>query len=372
MPLMNQTFRGALLAAALAAAASCGPAEPAASPAAGPPASLTPAVTTDAVTDDADDPGVWVHPTDPAQSLILGTNKVAAPGGALVAFGLDGRTRQTVAGLDRPNNVDVEYGVSVGGRTIDIAVVTERLQHRLRVFEIEPSSGRLVEHAQVPVFAGEAGERAEPMGVALYKRRDDGAVFAIVAPKTGDATGYLAQYRLADDGTGRLAGTQVRRFGNFNIDLRDDEGGIGEIEAVVVDDELGFVYYSDEFHGIRKWHADPDHQDAGRELAVFGTSGYVADREGLGIYPTGPRTGYVVSTDQIDGGSVLKFYPREGAPGDVHTHGTPVHEVTTPADATDGIEVLATPLPGLPEGFVVMMNSSPRNFLVFDWRHVKP
>jgi 3-phytase len=240
------------------------------------------------------------------------------------------------------------------------------------VFEIEPASGRLVAHAQVPVLAGEAGERAEPMGVALYKRPTDGAVFAIVAPKTGDATGYLAQYRLADDGAGRLAGTRVRRFGNFNTELRDDEGGIGEIEAVVVDDELGFVYYSDEFHGIRKWHADPDHPDAARELAVFGTTGYVADREGLGIYRTGPGTGYVVSTDQIDGGSVLKFYRRAGTAGDVHAHDMPVHEVKTPADATDGIEVLNAPLPGLPEGLVVMMNSTPRNFLVFDWRHLQP
>jgi hypothetical protein len=36
----------------------------------------------------------------------------------------------------------------------------------------------------------------------------------------------------------------VRRFGDFS--------GIGEIEAVTVDDELGFVYYADEAAGIHK------------------------------------------------------------------------------------------------------------------------
>ena len=71
---------------------------------------------TDPVSDDADDPAIWEHPTDPARSLIIGTNKVLAPAGALVVFGLDGGTRQTVAGLDRPNNVDIEYGLAVGGQ----------------------------------------------------------------------------------------------------------------------------------------------------------------------------------------------------------------------------------------------------------------
>ena len=42
----------------------------------------------------------------------------------------------------------------------------------------------------------------------------------------------------------------MRRFGTFS--------GLGEIEAVAVDDALGYVYYADEGTGIHKWHADPD------------------------------------------------------------------------------------------------------------------
>ena len=89
---------------------------------------------TESVTDDPDDPAIWVHPTDPARSLIVGTNKVATPKGALVVFDLDGKIRQTVAGLDRPNNVDVEYGLRLKGGAVDIAVATERLKGQLRVF----------------------------------------------------------------------------------------------------------------------------------------------------------------------------------------------------------------------------------------------
>ena len=38
--------------------------------------------------------------------------------------------------------------------------------------------------------------------------------------------------------------------------------------------------YSDERFGIRKWHADPNHPDAAKELAVLGRDGYQGDREG--------------------------------------------------------------------------------------------
>ncbi len=141
----------------------------------------------------------------------------------------------------------------------------------------------------LPVLEGQTGEASEPMGVSLYKRPADGVTFAIVAPKTGGTTDYLWQYRLERKSPGeRITATLVRRFGNFSR-RGAEPGEIGEIEAVVVDDELGYVYYSDERFGIRKWHADPDHADAARELAVFGTEGYAGDREGLAIYAPGVR-----------------------------------------------------------------------------------
>lgn len=320
---------------------------------------------TDAVTDDADDPAIWLHPTDPARSLIIGTNKVAAPTGALVVFGLDGRIRQTVAGIDRPNNVDIEQGVSINGRTMDLAITTERLQHRLRVFEIAEDGSGISQIGVVPVLEGQAGDFSEPMGLALYKRPSDGVLFAIVAPKLGPASNYLWQYRIDGDGAGGVKGTFVRRFGNFS-EKAAAPGEFGEIEAMVVDDALGYVYYSDERYGIHKWHADPDHADAVRELAVFGLDGYQMDREGLGLYVKADGTGYLVSTDQIPSGSVYKLYRREGELGAPHRH-VVIAEVKTNVDETDGLEVTSTPLPGFPTGLVVAMNSGPRNFALFDW-----
>src|SRR5687767_10559237 len=164
---------------------------------------------------DPDDPAIWVHPSDPSRSLILGTMKVAAPAGALVVFGLDGQIRQVISGIDRPNNVDVEYGFQLAGSRVDVAVVTERLSRQLRIFRIDPAQGRLVDLGGTPILQDQEGENGAPMGIGLYRRGRDGAIFAIVAPKAGPREGYLWQYRLVDAGGGRIGATFIRRFGRF-------------------------------------------------------------------------------------------------------------------------------------------------------------
>ena len=106
-------------------------------------------------------------------------------------------------------------------------MLTERRRHRLRVCGIPADGGALFGLAPngIPVPAGQPGEASEPMGIAIYGRPRDDAVFAIVAPKTGGATDYLWQYRLRDV-NGMVEGKLVRRFGAFSrrgvmLDPRD-------------------------------------------------------------------------------------------------------------------------------------------------------
>lgn len=328
-------------------------------------ATLAPFAKTASLPDDADDPAIWINGRDPARSLIVGTNKVAAPAGGLYVFDLQGQIRHTVTGLDRPNNVDVEYGLTTAAGRVDIAVTTERLRHRLRVFQI--GEGGLVPldggHG-VPVLEGETGDRQEPMGIAIYRRPRDGGVFAIVAPKNGGDTNYLWQYRLAvDAASGLIRGTLVRRFGNYS--------GTAEIEAIAVDDALGYVYYSDELFGIRKWHADPDHRDAGRELAVFGRDGFKQQREGLAVVSGRNGDGFIVCSDQIEGGTELRIYPRNGGARRPHDHDPAVAVIRTSADSTDGLDIVTSGLRGdFAGGLLVMMNSRDRNFHLYRWTDV--
>lgn len=322
------------------------------------------AVTTESVTDDPDDPAIWIHSDDPAKSLIVGTNKVAAPKGALVVFGLDGKIRQTIAGLDRPNNVDIEYGLPLQTGPVDIAVAAERIQGQLRIFQINPGGLKDITSAgNTKVFADRKGEQAAPMGISLYKRPRDGAIFAIVAPKNGPADGYLGQYRLTDDGNGKVKATFVRYFGFFS--------GKGEIEAVAVDDALGHVYYADEGDGIHKYHADPDSPGASAQLAHFGRDGFRGDREGIALYARADATGFIVCTDQLKGNAEYRLFRREGEPGNPHDHSKTLRIVRGGADETDGIEITSRPLgPRFPHGILIAMNSTPRNFLIFDWDSV--
>jgi 3-phytase len=319
-----------------------------------PPGALLAARLTEPVPNDPDDPAVWIHPTDPAKSLVFGTDKHEGTGG-LYAFDLDGKIVQAVTPLDRPNNVDVQQGCQFGSETWDIAVVTERVAKRLRIYRIGPE-GRLseVSAADTKVFKGEEGDAALPMGVSIYRRPRDGAVFAVVGRKSGPKSGYLHQYRLSETG-GRIGLELVRSFGAYS--------GENEIEAILVDDETGLVWFSDERKGVRIERADPDAADAGQELAMVGTEGFEGDHEGIAFYPTGPGAGYVVVSDQVKGGSRLQVFDR-AAP---HRR---LAVIPTDADDTDGLEVVTGLGPDFPIGALVMMSSADKRFRIYDWRDV--
>ncbi len=326
-----------------------------------PVADVQPAVSTDPVTHDADDPAIWRNPSNPAESIVVGTNKVAVPNGAIFVFGLDGKIRQKLGPLDRPNNVDIEYGMHLGGKPVDIAVVTERLKSRLRVYAIE--GGKLREVSSpggIAVLEGMQGEQAMPMGISLYRRPKDGAIFAIISPKNGPGVNYLWQYRLAGDGAGNVKGVFARRFGNYS--------GKGEIEAVAVDDELGYVYYSDEDDSIRKYHADPDHPKAPQELARFGETGFQGNQEGIAIYAGRNGAGYILCTDQLLNQSLYRIYRREGAKHNPHDHSEVVKIVRGASDSTDGLEASSASFgTRFPRGFVAAMNSKGKNFHFYRW-----
>ncbi len=320
------------------------------------PDAIKPRVVTEPTKHDTDDPAIWINPANPAESLVLGTDKNTD--GALYVWGLDGKIKhdKVVRGLVRPNNVDIAYGVMLGGKKTDIAVVTERYAHRLRAYRLPDMAP--VDNGGIPVFEGELAR--DCMGIALYTRAADGAVFAIVSRSDYQSPkqGYLHQYRLVDDGNGVLRGVFTRSFGEWS--------GIKEIEAIAVDNELGHVYFSDEGYGIRKYHADPAADDADEQLAVIGLNGFAEDREGISIYKTGPGTGYIVISNQQD--NSFRLYAREGTAADPHAHAF-VKSVNVSTVESDGSEVTNVALPGFPKGLFVAMSNG-KVFHYYSWEDI--
>jgi 3-phytase len=306
---------------------------------------------------DTDDPAIWVNPADAAQSLVVGTDK--DENGGLYVFDLKGKIikSKTVKGLKRPDNVDIAYGLSLNGKLTDIAVTTERLSHKLRIFSLPDM--KPVDNGGIEVFVGETGpEFRDLMGISMYKNKT-GQIYAIVGRKSGPKEGsYLWQYLLTDDGKGNVKADLVRKFGHYS--------GKKEIEAIAVDNELGYVYYCDEQVGLRKYYADPE--KGNQELSFFGQGDFAVDNEGIAIYKTTADQGYILVSDQ--GAKQLKVYNRVAD----HKDGVDKHPLLATikysANQTDGIDVVSVPLNSdFKHGLLVAM-SDDKTFHYYRWEDI--
>ncbi len=319
---------------------------------------LKPAIITDTVRFDSDDPAIWVNRQNPGESLILGTDKMEAEG-ALFVFDLKGKIIDSlvVDSLDRPNNVAVAYDVSAGNKTLDIAIVTERINGQLRIFSLPDMQP--VDGGGVTVFGNEPNHNLV-MGVAVYQPVNADSTYVVVSRKSSpDNSRYLHQYLLTyDSNTESFTAELARKFGRFE--------GSTEIEAIAVDNRLGYVYYSDEGYGIRKYFAEPD--KGNQELAVFGTDEFTEDREGIAIYSETDSTGYIIVSDQQ--GGKLNIYPREGSSENPHNHQL-VTKINYNAVSTDGIEVANESLNEMfPKGILIAMSEN-KTFEIYNWQSIR-
>lgn len=317
---------------------------------------VKPIVVTDTVRFDTDDPAIWLHPTDRSQSLIVGTDK--DEDGALYVFDLSGKVMQekVVRGLKRPNNVDIEYGLTIGDQLADIAVTTERMTHQLRVFSLPEM--KPLDHGGLSMFEGETGNGfRDLMGISLYKNPNTKRIYAVVGRKSGPANGYLWQYLLEDDGKQGVKATLVRKFGQYS--------GTKEIESIAVDDELGFVYYSDEGVGVRKYYADPE--NGNEQLALFGTKGFTQDHEGISIYPVENGTGYILVSDQQS--NRFHIFSREGSEEDLHQH-VLLKTVYLSTQESDGSDVTAVSLNDTFQHGLFVAMSTNKTFQYYRWEDI--
>ena len=294
----------------------------------------------------ADEVGIWVHPEDPQKSVIIGNDK--APLGALYVYDLRGKTVHRSERLNRPVGVSVRYGISLStGEVVDVVGCGIRSTNEIKIFKIDPETRQLIDITSPEGIP--SGYDSHTYGLCLYKRPSDGQLFAFVCRKKTD---HIHQIQLDDDGSGKIKGTLVRKFG-----LKDQKSFV---EGMVADDAYGYFYCSDERHAILKYHADPSIK---RDpfIQAFGIQDKIrGDREGLSLYKEPHGKGYLVVSSQGD--STFKIYKRQGSNKFVKS--ITLYDVWR----TDGIAITATPIPPYyPTGVFAVHNDSDNNYILFDW-----
>ena len=149
----------------------------------------------------------------------------------------------------------------------------------------------------------------------------------------------------------------VRKFGKYS--------GLKEIEAIAVDDQLGYVYYSDEGKGVRKYYADPERGN--EELALFATTGFTEDHEGISIYQLTDSTGYILVSDQ--GANSFQIFPREGTSGKPNEHPL-LRKVTVKASHSDGSDIVSVPLNAQFRSGLFVAMSDDKTFHLYRWEDI--
>lgn len=305
--------------------------------------------------DAADDPAIWIHPADPARSLVLGTDKK----GGLCLFDLDGKLLQVASDGARPNNVDVIYGFPLAGRAkpVDLAVAGVRNGDRpgLAFWSIDPETRRLAEVGPVPAFPVFGG--GEPYGSCVYRSPRDGVQYVFVTNKAGD----VEQHRIEPAPGGTIRGAKVRTI------------AVGsQVEGCVADPEHGRLYVAEEDVAIWCYGAEPDSGPDRRLVARVGEHGLVADLEGLALYRATGGKGYLIAS--VQGASTFAVFERDGDNAFVATIAPAAGSIPAPGE-TDGLDVTSLPTsPRFPAGLLVVQDGLARggrqNFKFYSWADV--
>ena len=301
--------------------------------------------------DAADDMVVWVHPTAPGASLVIGTDKNTGIG----VYSMTGAQLQFLSDGDM-NNVDLRYGFRLGLAEVALVTSGERSNNELAIYAVDPILLRLYNVEAHPIPLG-----FDVYGCCMYRSRVTGDYYFFC----NSDDGHVEQWRLFDDGTGRVDATRVRTF----------EVG-STTEGCVVDDENGWLFISEEDVGIWRYDAEPGAVTARVLVDSTGGPGYLsADVEGLGIYYTAGGGGLLLASSQ--GNDRFVAYDRTPP----HAYRMTFQIVANQAlgidavNETDGIEVVNLGLgPAFPSGLFLAQDGNNQggnqNFKLVPWQAI--
>lgn len=293
---------------------------------------------------DPDDPAIWVHPSDPSKSLVIGTDK----GLGLFFYDLDGEIVDTLPGT-APNNVDLRHRVTLGGELVALGAAVDRNTDSLFLFSVD-SDGK----PRVLERDNEVDDFGDLYGHCFY-RSADGALYAFVNAKSG----AYQQYLLEETESGSIHVTKMREFSLTS-----------QPEGCVADDDHGVLYLGEEDGGLFRIGAEPEDGDEVETIELVGEGHLTADVEGMTLYQTPGGNGYLLVSSQ--GSDEYVVYERRVPNDYVTTFRIGEGGGVDAATDTDGIDVVPLALNGaFSEGLFVAQDDHnegfSRNFKFVSW-----
>lgn len=271
-----------------------------------------------------DSPAIWVAPK-PEDSLVLLTEK---GGGQVMVFRADAKATfvRRFGRMKRPNGIAILQNVPIGSIKKDLAFITDR-------------DGDIVYVYSVPDFelVGTFAEKLkQPMGISLYHRKSDNAVFAYIVRKFGKDDEKVIRFRITEQG-GRITGSREINFGK---ELLTNQ------ETIVVDPDRELLYVADENrHEVKVYDLD------GKLVGAFGKGYFSAQVEGIALAGCG-KSGFIIATDQ-QGATEFEVFDRA-----TFRH---LGTIKTSLKVTDGVALTELALPDFPRGLFVAHSDPDRS-----------
>jgi 3-phytase len=300
--------------------------------------------------DAADDPAIWIHPTDPSRSVIIGTDKKQG----LDVYDLAGKRVQSLPD-GRMNNVDLRYGFRLGNQEVAIVAATNRTDQTLALYAVD-ANGRLSNVADGKIATG----LADPYGICMY--RNSGGEYFVFA-NDGDS-GAFKQWKL--QARGDKVGAEV---------VREFQVG-SQAEGCAADDARGLLYVAEEDVGLWRYSAEPTGGSQRTAVDSVKDGHLTDDAEGVTIYYGAGDSGYLLVSSQ--GSNDYNVYRRDG--DNAFMGKFAIAEQPKGIDGTsdtDGIDVTSASLgAAFPHGVFVAQDGkntapdAPQNFKLVPWARI--
>lgn len=303
--------------------------------------------------DAADDPAIWRNPSDPAASLLLGTDKKAG----LYVYDLTGKVRDFAA-AGALNNVDlrdVRRRDGAGMVLVGASDRTDKTVPRIALFALDGAAAKLVSLGS-DTFLPAAHDPAEAYGFCMGSAMAPGELArAYVVMKDGE----VAEARL------------VERDGAIRPEYLRSVRVATQAEGCVVDDVAHALYLAEEDAGIWRFALAEAAPQAQRFASVGVTDGLVADVEGIAIARRADGADWLVASSQGDSAYAV-FALADGKPVGRFRIAAGTLGATS---ETDGIELDTRNFgPEYPGGLFVAQDgdNAPRaqNFKLVRWERI--